>query len=147
MIKLAPLLREIEVIRPFNGRITNRKELETYLNIMTNLDENIINAFGALYDIRKEVYIPIGLSNLKNLRYVDGDLKLAKSDILKLPDGLSVNGDLDIRYLENISEIPNKLKIKNSLYCFGTPLSKQYSSEEIEQLIVNKGGNVQQVYS
>jgi len=155
MIKLAPLLKEIEVVRPFNGRITNRKELEQYLNFLERKEGKEIYSNGGWdeegtienYDTHNIVFIPPNVKSLYNLRYVEGKLSLMGCEnLISLPNNLTITGYLNIQYLK-ISEIPNNLNIGENFYCLGTSLSKQYTKEEIKQIIIDKGGSVQKVYS
>ena len=147
MIKLAQLLKEIEVVRPFSGRITNVTELEQYLDFLERKEgEGIYNEYDKEYIIQwyeeYNVFIPPNVKSLYNLKYVKGHLKLSHlENITSLPNNLTVTGDLYINS-SNISEIPNNLNIGGNLICTNTPLSKQYSPEEIKQIIIDKGGNV-----
>jgi hypothetical protein len=132
MIKLGQLLKEIEVIRPFNGRITNVQELESYLNFLERKEGkgiygNKLNMEDLIKDYERydTVSIPENIKSLYNLKYVEGDLSLIEC--------------------KNITSLPNNLNIGKNLICKDTPLSKQYSSEEIEQMIIDKDGSVQEV--
>jgi len=132
MIKLAPLLKEIEVARPLSGRITNVQELESYLNFLERKEGkgiygNKLNMEDLIKDYERydTVSIPENIKSLYNLKYVEGDLSLIEC--------------------KNITSLPNNLNIGKNLICKDTPLSKQYSSEEIEQMIIDKDGSVQEV--
>ena len=153
MIKLAPLLKEIEVARPFSGRITNVQELEQYLKLLEKIEgekiygdedwsrEDIIEE----YKESSNVIIPYDITSLYNLKYVKGNLITShQNSLTSLPNNLTVTNDLHI-YNSNISEIPNNLNIGGNLHCDKTPLLKQYSPDEIKQIIIDKGGSVQKV--
>jgi len=156
MIKLAPLLKEIEVMRPFSGRITNVTELESYLNFLERKEgeeiydeEEGLDKEGTIedYDKYNIIIIPKNIRSLYNLRYVEGELTLSYSkNITSLPNNLTVTKNLYIDS-SNISEIPNNLNIGWALYCIGTKFAKQHSAEEIKQMIIDKGGSVKKVYS
>ena len=153
MIKLAPLLKEIEIMRPFSGRVTNVDELESYLNFLERKEgKGIYNTDDKEFTIEQYkdnniTIIPKNVKSLYNLRYVEGDLSLIDCEnITSFPNNLTVTGDLFINHT-HISEIPNNLNIGGNLYCGYTPLAKQYSSDKIKQMIIDKGGSVQEVYS
>jgi hypothetical protein len=153
MIKLAPLLKEIEVMRPFNGRITNEHELEQYLNFLErkegeeiyNISWNRGNIIGSYNNSNNYTSIPENIKSLYNLKYVEGALSLIGcKNIISLPNNLTVTNNLYIQH-SNISEIPNNLNIGGNLLCRDTPLLKKYSTREIKQLIIDKGGSVKKV--
>ena len=156
MIKLGSLIKEIEVMRPFNGRITNVQELEQYLNFLEKKEgEGIYNKDKDLvidrefiieeYVDENEIVIPHNIKSLYNLKYINGDLNLIDcKNITSLPNNLTITKNLYMDYIP-ISEIPNNLNIGGTLYCYNTPLSKQYSVEEIKHIIINKGGSVKKV--
>jgi hypothetical protein len=151
MIKLAQLLKEIEVVRPFSGRITNVTELEQYLDFLERKEGkgiygNEFNREDLIKDYERydTVSIPENIKSLYNLKYVEGDLSLIEcKNITSLPNNLTVN----TLYINNsnISEIPNNLNINGTLYCNNTPLLEQYSVNEIRRLITNNGGSVRHI--
>jgi hypothetical protein len=82
---------------------------------------------------------------------VEGDLKLL--NITSLPEGLNVDGDLDLSYSKmkslpeglevvdnlflhhsKIKSLPKGLKVGGSLYINGTPLTK-YTHDELREMI------------
>jgi hypothetical protein len=90
---------------------------------------NISNLFNFIESNRPEyktphrvkfIYNPESLT--KDDLNVKGDLGLSKTSITTLPDNLTVGGYLDLS---------------------STPLSKQYSKDEIRKMIQDKGGNVE----
>jgi len=151
MIKLGDLVKEIEVMRPFGGRITNPTELEQFLDLLEGKEGEEI--YGGIwskksiiqqYSIHDNVFIPENIKSLYNLKYVKGDLSLIEcKNITSLPNNLTVN----TLYINNsnISEIPNNLNINGTLYCNNTPLLEQYSVNEIRRLITNNGGSVRHI--
>jgi hypothetical protein len=156
MIKLGNLLKEIEVVKPFNGRITSVQELESYLNFLERKEGKEIYNGGSMYwnrgniieeyEENNDLVIPRNVKSLYNLRYVEGNLNLTYCEnLISLPNNLTVTENLFINET-NISEIPNNLNIDENLRCLNNPLSEQYTSEEIKQIIIDKGGSVQEVY-
>lgn len=75
---------------------------------------------------------------------INRNLRLNNSSLNSLPDNLSVNGTLDISNT-NIDSLPKNLQLKNYpsnwFVLFNTPLSKQYSKEEIQKMITDRGGD------
>jgi hypothetical protein len=85
---------------------------------------------------------------------VGGSIYLLRTPIEKLPNNLTVNGRLDLEGCKNIRSLPNGLKIKYSLdiqdsnieelpsdlnvgrdlVLHGTPLSRNYSRDEIRKI-------------
>jgi len=154
MIKLGSLIKEIEVIRPFNGRITNEYELEQYLNFLERKEGKEIygndgwdkKSIVERYAAHNTVFIPKNIAPLYNLRYVEGSLSLFNCrNITLLPNNLTIMGSLDI-ISTSISKIPDNLNIGGNLYYSSTPLLKQYTKDEIKQLIIDKGGSVKKIY-
>jgi hypothetical protein len=66
-------------------------------------------------------------------------------NIALLPNNLTIMGSLDI-ISTSISKIPDNLNIGGNLYYSSTPLLKQYTKDEIKQLIIDKGGSVKKIY-
>ena len=66
---------------------------------------------------------------------VNGRLDLDSSkNITSLPSGLNVKGDLDLRNT-NITELPPDLNVGHDLILYGTPLSRNYSRDEIRKMV------------
>ena len=77
-----------------------------------------------------------------NLTKVGGYLDLAGTKITSLPDNLTVGNWLD---LENtpITSLPKNLKgVESYLYLVNTPLSKQYTKEEIRKMVPGIKGDI-----
>ncbi len=93
---------------------------------------------------------------------VGRSIYLSGSLIEKLPENLTVNGRLHLDGCKNITSLPNGLKIKYSLYIqdsnieelppdlevggililYRTPLSRNYSRDEIRKMVPNFKGEI-----
>lgn len=78
--------------------------------------------------------LPEGLS-------VGGYLSLAYTKITSLPKGLKVGGILDLRNTP-ITSLPKGLKVGGNLYLHNTPISKNYSVEQLKQMLPNVRGEI-----
>jgi hypothetical protein len=151
-IKLAPLIKEIEVVRPFSGRITNVDELGKYLDFLEVTGTEFYEDYSKTellkeYELYEHVTLPPSVKSLYNLRYVKGDITISwNRHMTKLPNNLTIDGSLSITY-STIEEIPNKLNITGTFYINFTPLEEKYSLEEIMKMIVNNGGKVEELNS
>ena len=76
-----------------------------------------------------------------NLTKVGGNLWLSGAKITSLPDNLKVNNILDLDW-SKITSLPNNLEVGGSILLRGTPLSQEYTEEEIRKMIEEKGGSV-----
>ena len=85
---------------------------------------------------------------------IDGDLHLENSTITSLPDGLEVEGHLDLSYCKHLTSLPKGLKVgrylwlaetnitslpeglivKGGLEIAGTPLEK-YSNRQLREMV------------
>ena len=75
------------------------------------------------------------LTKLPDDLYVDGDLALERCEQLtELPDNLYVKGSLALDWT-NITELPNNLYVGINLYINDTPLAKNYTDDEIREII------------
>jgi hypothetical protein len=75
------------------------------------------------------------IEKLPNNLTVNGRLDLDSSkNITSLPSGLNVKGDLDLRNT-NITELPPDLEVGDSIYLYRTPLSRNYSRDEIRKMV------------
>ena len=114
-----------------------------------------LNAINILKFLEKKEGrpIPFRIKLINNLPLtpeelnVTGNLDLTKTPIESLPDNLQVGGSLDISYT-NIKSLPNNLQVGGGrgLFLVNTPLSKQYTKEQIRQMIEDKGGFVKGIY-
>ena len=96
-----------------------------------------------------------------NLKKVGGYLNLSDTLISKLPDNLSVERSLNLygtpiskipdnlsvgRHLfaddTLISELPNNLSVGDNLHLIGTPISKNYTEEEIRNMLKHVSGEI-----
>ena len=91
-------------------------------------------------------HLNLGRTNIKKLPndlYVDGSLSLYYcKQLTELPDKLYVRDSLNIRET-NILDIPNNLDVGWMLYIRNTPLAKKYTyDEEIRKIIKLHGGTI-----
>ena len=92
------------------------KEFKNLLGIpvkVTKVKDDFIWLDGEKYPINK---IPSGIS-------IDGDLNLRYTRITELPDDLMVGGYLDLRYTP-IKELPDDLMVGGSLDLEDTPIKE-----------------------
>jgi hypothetical protein len=70
-----------------------------------------------------------------------GNLDLTGTPIQSLPPGLKVGGDL---YLDgtSIQSLPPGLKVGGNLYLRYTPISKNYTKEEIRKMVPGVEGHI-----
>ena len=82
------------------------------------------------------------ITKLPNDLYVDGVLNLwGCKQLTKLPDKLHVTQSLTI-LRTSIEELPDNLYVGGSLYMANTPLADKYTDEEIREMITSKGGTL-----
>ena len=103
-----------------------------FLDILKESDDNIFIPRGSKEEkdkvlIRKEYdkiqeYIRNGS---------EGDLILMYSQIEKLPDNFTVNGALDLDSCENLTSLPNGLKVKDGLDLQNTNITSLPSDLEV----------------
>ncbi len=114
MIKFLDILKENNVLTPRN--IKGRKEKH-----------------GQVTQKKIQQYIEDGSK---------GDLDLANTPITSLPDSLKiVGGDLDLSNTK-ITSLPRDLKVEGGLFLIGTPISKNYSKEEIRKMVPGVKGSI-----
>jgi len=85
------------------------------------------------------------INSLPDNLNVVGNLNLSVTPITSLPDNLQVGGHLDLSYT-SITSLPDNLNVGSRLFLVNTPLSKQYTKEQIRQMIEDKGGFVKGIY-
>lgn len=79
-----------------------------------------------------------------NLKVIDGDLILDKTNIDSLPPGLDVKGKLSIVGTK-VQSIPQKLKA-DTMHIWDTPLASKHPDErEVQYIVAAMGGNVNSV--
>jgi hypothetical protein len=123
------LFRTYRIIRDY---IKNGSQGGLYLNgsSIEFLPKNLTQVNGSL--------VLFGCKNLKSLPNnltVNGDLDLdGCKNITSLPSGLIVNDDLDLRHT-NFNELPPDLNVGHDLILYGTPLSRNYSRDEIRKMV------------
>ena len=72
----------------------------------------------------------------------EGDLNLEGTPIERLPENLKkVGGDLNLSH-SKIKTISNDLHVDGCLYIEDTPLSKKYTIEELENMLIRIQGNI-----
>jgi hypothetical protein len=72
---------------------------------------------------------------------VSGELDIGWTGITSLPDNLKIGGSLYIRGAK-IDSLPNGLQVNGNLYLNNTPISKEYTNDEIRKIINDKGGKI-----
>ena len=96
----------------------NLQSLPNGLKVDGDLDLRYTNITSLPTDIQVKGDLDLRNSSIKSLPTdleVGGSLFLINSQIEKLPDNLIVNGGLDLDNCKNLQELPNGLKVKNSL--------------------------------
>jgi hypothetical protein len=83
------------------------------------------------------------LTSLPNNFKFGGDLYLENCKSLKsLPDGLEVGGDLLLEGCTKLKSLPKNLKVRGSLWLQNTPLSENYTEEQIREMVPGIKGNI-----
>ena len=84
----------------------------------------------------------VNLKSLPNNLTVNGGLDLGGcTKITSLPSGLKVLGTLDLRHT-NFNELPPDLNVGHDLILYGTPLSINYSRDEIRKMTPKVKGHI-----
>ena len=99
---------------------------------ITKLPDNL--KIGGSLDLRNTKITSLP-DNLK----VGGSLYLNDTPITSLPDNLEVEDSLYL-YNTSITSLPKDLKVEDDLYLSNTPLSRQYTEEQIEQMVLGVNG-------
>jgi Leucine-rich repeat (LRR) protein len=95
-----------------------------------------LEAGGSIYLLRTPI------EKLPNNLTVNGRLDLEGcKNITSLPSGLKVDGALDLRDT-NITELPPDLEVGTYLVLFNTPLSRNYSRDQIRKMIPKVKGEI-----
>ena len=76
-----------------------------------------------------------------NLLKIGGDFSLGNVPITSLPNNLKVEGDLSL-INTRITSLPNDLQVGGDLSLGSTPLSKNYTEEEIKQMVPGVKGTI-----
>jgi hypothetical protein len=108
--------------------------LDLYNTPITSLPDNL-TVGGTLNLINTKI-----TSLPENLK-VGGSLYLSDTPITSLPKNLTVGNYLDLRNTK-ITSLPKNLKVGDSLYLENTPISKQYTKEEIKQMVPGVEGKI-----
>lgn len=108
-----------------NGSHGNLSYAESDIKTIPNNLKYVGGYFGLSYT--QITSLPDGLT-------VEADLDLSDTPIKKLPKGLKVGGDLFIDYTQ-ISSLPEDLQVEGDLTARGTPFSRRLSSKFTEQEI------------
>ena len=130
-------------------------DLDLYDTPITSLPDNLtkVGGFLNLYDtpltslpdnLQVGRYLNLyntPITSLPDNLQVGGDLILNNSQITSLPDNLQVGGDLEL-FNTQITSLPDNLQVERNLNLRDTPLSKNYTQEEIRKMIEGKGGEV-----
>ena len=86
------------------------------------------------------------ITKLPDKLYVRDNLNLTYSNIKKLPNGLHVKGHLFL-VGTSIEELPNNLYVGGNLFIRKTSLAKNYTDEEIKEIVASTGGQIEgQIY-
>jgi hypothetical protein len=116
--------KELREIPPIIRILVFHEEIKTSKNNPLIIDDDFI------------IFPKNKITSLPEYLTVDGSFIIDCSKIKVLPKNLTVNGLMSIESTE-ISKIPENLNILsgNTFFIYGTPLSKEYSDNEILSLI------------
>ena len=112
--------------REKNYRIATLKKVQEYIKNGSKGDLNLRDA-------------PI--TSLPDNLTVGGDLFLYNTPITSLPDNLTVEGSIDLRNTP-ITSLPDNLTVGGFLALLHTPISRQYTREQITQMVPGVKGNI-----
>jgi len=126
------------------GGCTKITSLPSGLKVKSYLDLRDTNITELPPDLQFErsIYLQrTPIKKLPNNLTIDGRLELGGcKNITSLPSGLSVESTLDIT-ASNITELPPDLKV-GSIILVNTPLSRNYSRDQIRKMISHIRGGV-----
>ena len=106
-------------------------------NVSKRIQQYIENGF------KGDLYLPnTKITSLPdNLLKIGGDFDLGNVPITSLPNNLKVEGDLTL-INTRITSLPNDLQVGGDLFLGSTPLSKNYTEEEIKQMVPGVKGTI-----
>ncbi|CAK9081623.1 Disease resistance-like protein CSA1 (Protein CONSTITUTIVE SHADE-AVOIDANCE 1) [Durusdinium trenchii] len=81
-----------------------------------------VDSLGKQFPASLDLTCCAALTNIGALRQVEGDLLLRGSSVRKLPDGLNVGGDLDLRDCRELERLPDDLRVGGNLLLSGSVL-------------------------
>jgi hypothetical protein len=82
------------------------------------------------------------LKTLPNNLKIKGNLILVDATMLEsLPNGLEVEGTIQAEY-SGVKSIPNNIKVNGNLWLHETPISKQYTKEQLKQMLPGVKGDI-----
>jgi hypothetical protein len=101
--------------------------LDLYGTKITSLPNNLTVGSSLYLGNTKITSLPDNLT-------VGGYLYLSGTKITSLPDNLTVEGNLDLRNIP-ITSLPDDLTVKGDLYLYNTPIAREYTKEQIKQMV------------
>ena len=125
--------------RAKNFLIATNKKIQEYIKNGSKGDLDLSNTPITSLPENLKVGGSLDLANTKitslpdNLT-VEGSLYLANTPITSLPENLTVGDDLDLGYTK-ITSLPENLTVGGYLYLRNTPISKQYTKEQVKQMV------------
>ena len=151
MTNISNLFKFIEVKRPeyttpFKFKLIHDTSSLTKdeLKVKGGLDLSDININSLPDGLTVEGGLVLSDTNINSLPEgltVGGSLYLDNTKITSLPDGLIVGDDIDLSFTR-IDSLPYGLTVGGDIDLSETPLSEQYSEDEILKIIQDKEGNV-----
>jgi hypothetical protein len=85
------------------------------------------------------------LTTLPDGLKINGDLDISNTNIQDIPNGLKVEGDLWMIWT-SVKTLPKDLEIGGELHIQGTPLAKQYTDEQIREMCPNLKSKIVRTY-
>ena len=130
---------EVKLLNPKDFKITPEE-----LNVKgsLDLDETRIQSLPDNLKIKRNLNLSrTPIQSLPDNLRVGWSLDLSYSKIKSLPNNLEVGKNLHLDFTQ-IESIPNNLTVRDTIFFQNTPLSDEYTEEEIESMIEEKGGFV-----
>jgi hypothetical protein len=132
-----------------------RGDLDLSNTPITSLPDNLTKVGGYLYlentkitslpeNLTVESYLDLRgtpITSLPNNLTIGGNLYLINTPITSLPENLTVGSSLYLRNTK-ITSLPDDLTVEGDLFLQHTPISKQYTGEQIKQMIPGIKGDI-----
>jgi hypothetical protein len=133
----------------------NKGDLDLESAPITSLPDNLTKVGGYLYlentkitslpkNLTVEGYLALEntpITSLPKNLTVGGYLSLSYTSITSLPKNLTVGGYLSLSYT-SITSLPDDLTVEGDLFLQRTPISKQYTGEQIKQMVPGIKGDI-----
>ena len=142
MIKFKDILDEVKLVQRRSKEERQKKHAVQLNNVIKHYSKQ-----SSEYFEEHPEKIDLDLSNLNfepklpdNLT-VYGDLDLTNTPITSLPDNLEVHRYLDLTNTP-IKELPSGLKVGGNLGLSGTPIAEKYTKEQLVKMLPNVRGKI-----